>query len=51
MEEVIKHAPINRKARNVVHRVNKDWNNKITATLTKDTDTDNLPKSAQQKKR
>ena len=36
MDEVIKMSALDRKARNVMHRVNKDWNNKITAAITKD---------------
>lgn len=45
MDEVIKKATINRKARNVMHRVNKEWNDKITAAITKDIESEMPPKS------
>ena len=51
MDQVIKTMGMDRKARNVVHRATKDWNNKITSAMTKDIDADNKPNSALQKKR
>lgn len=36
MDIVIKNTGLDRKARNVVHRANREWNNKITAELTKE---------------
>jgi len=38
MDEVVKTMAMDRKGRNVVHRVAKDWNNKITAAVTKEVD-------------
>ena len=51
MDEAIKASTLNRKARNVMHRVNKDWNNRITAAVTKEVETDNNPKSGAGKRR
>ena len=53
MDEAIKGAAntMDRTARNVLHRANKNWNNKITAAMTKEIDMDNLPKSGAGKKR
>ena len=53
MDEVIKMSALDRKARNVMHRVNKDWNNKITAAITKDMKLteEEKPKSGAAKKR
>lgn len=44
MDQNIKATGMDRKARNVVHRVTKDWNNKIVAAVTKEID--EQPKSA-----
>ena len=41
MDTVIKTMASDRKARNVMHRVTKDWNNKITAGVTKEFDDGN----------
>lgn len=51
MDEVIKGSSLNRKVRNVMHRVNRDWDNKITAELTKTTDLGDVPKSGTGKRR
>ena len=51
MDEVIKVTTLDRKARNVMHRVNKNWGNKITAAITKEIEVDNNPKSAAGRKR
>ena len=53
MDEVIKGAAntMDRKARNVMHRANREWNNKITAAITKEIDMDQVPKSGNAKKR
>lgn len=52
MDDVIKQTTLNRKARNVMHRVNKNWNNRITAAVTKEVEqTENLPKSGGGKRR
>ena len=45
MDEAIKTIGADRKVRNVIHRVNKDWNNRMTAALTKEVDTEQAPKS------
>ena len=37
MDSVIKKTNFDRKDRNMIHRVSKEWNNKITAEMTKDT--------------
>ena len=50
MEEALRSTQLNRKARNVMHRNIKDWNNKITAAVTKEIDMDQLPKSGQRKR-
>ena len=36
MDEAIKGVPMDRKARNVMHRVTKDWNGKITAAAARE---------------
>ena len=36
MDSVIKKTSFERKDRNMIHRVSKEWNNKITAEMTKD---------------
>ena len=53
MDEAIKMSSLERKARNVMHRVNKDWNNKITAVITKEVKQaeEEKPKSSAAKKR
>ena len=38
MYQAIKTMSMDRKARNVMHRVTKDWNNKIAAAVTKEPD-------------
>ena len=45
MDEAIKTMGADRKARNVVHRVTKDWNNRIAAAVTKEPEDATLPKS------
>ena len=46
MDPAIKTISLDRKARNVMHRVTKDWNNKIQAAITKELDDGTQPKSA-----
>jgi hypothetical protein len=46
MDEIIKQTMLDRKARNVMHRVNREWGNKITGALTKEVEVDNKPTSA-----
>lgn len=46
MDEVIKGANLNRKVRNVMNRARKEWDNKISATITKQVDMGDIPKSA-----
>ena len=36
MDSVVKKTSYNRKDRNMIHRVSKNWNNKIAAEVTKD---------------
>ena len=43
MDEAIKTMGVDRKARNVMHRVTKDWNNKISAAVTKEPELDAKP--------
>ena len=45
MDEAIRTMGADRKARNVVHRVTKDWNNRIAAAVTKEPEDAALPKS------
>lgn len=40
MDEVLKASNIDRKGRNVINRVNRDWNNKMTEAFTKTIDSD-----------
>lgn len=51
MDDVIKTMAIDRKGRNAVNRVTRDWNNKITAAITKEFDDNAGIKSSNQKKR
>lgn len=45
MDDVIKGSTLNRKVRNVMNRAKKDWDNKITAQITKVADVSEVPKS------
>ena len=51
MDPAIKTISMDRKARNVMHRVTKDWNNKIEAAMTREMEDGAQPKSAEKKKR
>ena len=52
MDEAIKTMSQDRKVRNVMHRVTKDWNNRFTAAVTKEPEALNeQPKSGGRQKR
>ena len=51
MDTDIKQMTLDRKARNAMHRVTRDWNNRMQAALTKDVDAENtIPKSGGRKR-
>ena len=50
MDEAIKTMGQDRKVRNVMHRVTKDWSNKFTAAVTKEPEVGEPPKSGGRKR-
>jgi len=50
MDEVLRTTGIERQTKNKIHRVTRDWDNKIAAAVTRDVKTDNNPMSGAKKR-